>query len=71
VQKQVQGCSGHKKAGLPFPGNPAVSFRVIQKPVAFRPRLAAGLAFASYRQVNINLEECQVFLMKIILGIGF
>jgi len=29
-----------KNAGLPFPGNPAISMR----PVAFRPRLAAGLA---------------------------
>ena len=34
---------GEKKARPPFPGNPAISL-MIKRPVAFRPRLATGLA---------------------------
>jgi hypothetical protein len=35
-----------KKAELPLPGNPAVSYKM--RPVAFRPHLAVGLALSGH-----------------------
>jgi hypothetical protein len=39
------------KAGLPLLGNPAISLR----PVAFRPRLATGLAFSAGAQSTARI----------------
>jgi hypothetical protein len=50
----------NKKTGLPLPGNPAFSWR----PVAFRPRLATGLAFYWEFNGKQNLELLSRYFYK-------